>query len=315
MGATSIRLAVSLPGSYWWEIGTMLRRALAPEGVEVELEATTFDMRNVRAVGSGACELGVTMPPFLDWANARRGPLADFDGPELVVVAAINQPVWLAAAVDRASGLSSLGDVAEQKYPWRPVSHGPSEFFSAYVARILDEHGVTPDDLESWGGGILPPTSDPTPPAVMPRIEYPAGANGFFLYTSWTVQWARDLTSRHDLRFLAFDEGALRKVADDMGGQVLRMPQRLYPGVDDDLLAIGWMHQYVYGTVETDGDLVGVVLDTLDRAGDDLLLNAQGHSYTGDRAPHLVPGVRLHPAAVERHERRARPDDSGRPAR
>lgn len=312
MGATtSIRVAASLPGSYWWEIGTMLRRAMAATGLEIELDPTTFDMRNVRAVGSGACQLGVTMPPFLDWANSRRGPLADFVGPELVVVAAINQPVWLAAAVDGASGLSSLGELAEQRYPWRPVAHPPSQFFSVYVDRILEEHGIAGDDLEAWGGGVLPPTSDPTPPSVMPRIEYPAGANGFFLYTSWTVQWARDLTSRHDLRFLRFDEGALRKVADDLGGQLLRMPQGLYPGVEDDLLAIGWVHQYVYGTVETDADLVRSVIDALADAGDDLLLNAQGHSYTSDRAPGLVPGVRLHPAAAERHERRHDSDPSG----
>lgn len=301
---TSIRLAASLPGSFWWEIGTMLRRAMAAKGVDVRLEPTTFDTRNVRAVGSGACELGVTMPPFLDWANSRRGPLADFDGPKLVVIAAINQPVWLAAAVDQASGLSSLRELAERKYPWRPVSHRASEFFSIYVDRILGEHGIARADLESWGGGILPPTSDPAPPSVMPRIEYPPGANGFFLYTSWTVQWARDLTSRNSLRFLRFDEDALDRIVRDLGGQKLRMPQRLYPGVEDDLLAVGWMHHYVYGTVDTDAELVRSVLDALADAGDDLLLNAQGHSYTSHRAPELVPRVELHPAAAEHHSRR-----------
>jgi hypothetical protein len=301
--STSIRFAASLPGSFWWEIGTMLQRAMAAKGTDVHLEPSTFDMRNVRAVGSGACELGVTMPPFLDWANSRRGPLADFDGPELVVIAAINQPVWLAAAADEASGLASLTDLVEQKYPWRPVSHRESEFFSRYVDRILGEHGITRDDLEWWGGGVLPPTSDPAPPSVMPRIDYPPSANGFFLYTSWTVQWARDLTSRNDLRFLRFDEDALDRVVDDLGGQKLRMPQRLYPGVEEDLAAVGWMHHYVYGTTETDADLVRSVLDALDDAGDDLLLNAQGHSYTSHRAPKLVPRVDMHPVAAERYSR------------
>jgi hypothetical protein len=295
-----ITIATSLPGSFWFEIGTMLRRALAAQGVEVELDTTTFDTRNVRAVASGACDLGVTMPPFLDWANARRGPFEDLDGPELAVVAAINQPVWLAAVAEASTGLEHLRDVAERRYPWRPVTHRSFEFFSKYVERLLEDHGIAPADLEAWGGALLPPVTSDEPPSVMPRVEYPDDANGYFLYTSWTVQWARDLTAQHAMRFLRFDDAVLEKIVDDLGGQVLRLPHRLYPGVEEDLAAIGWLHHYVYGTVDTDPEVVRVVLDALDDAGDDLLLNAQGHSYTSGRDPELVRGVRLHPAAVGR---------------
>jgi hypothetical protein len=45
--------------------------------------------------------------------------------PELRIVAALNLPVWLAAAVDRASSITSLSELAQKKYPWRVVLPPP----------------------------------------------------------------------------------------------------------------------------------------------------------------------------------------------
>jgi TRAP-type uncharacterized transport system substrate-binding protein len=308
-----VRFAASGVGSFWYEIGVIVERALADSGFELELETTTSDHRNVRAVGSGDCDVGVTMPPFVDWANRRFGVLEDADLAELVVIAAINQPVWLAAAIERAAGIGQLREVARRKYPWRAVMLPQDQLLGMYVDRLLDLHGLSRESLRDWGGGDMPPNlrstaadraaaeraATPHPMKTQTREHALNGrTNGFFLYTSWTVQWVRDLTSILDLRFLTFDEHALDTTLREFGGEKLRLPARLFPGVDEDQLAIGWRHQYVYGTLDTDPALVTATLRGLEEAGDRLLLNAQGHSYS-PVTPTLLPGVRLHPAAAE----------------
>ena len=310
-----VRFAASGMGSYWYEIGTMLQRALAGSGFELELETSTSDHRNVRAVGRGDCAVGVTMPPFVDWANRRFGVLADADLAELLVIAAINQPVWLAAAIERAAGIGELREVAQRKYPWRPVMLPPDQLLGMYVDRLLALHELSRDALREWGGGDLGPNlrsvdSDrPTTPRVMrPQTRQHAlsgRTDGFFLYTSWTVQWVRDLTSILELRFVGLEESALDVTIREFGGEKLILPARLFPGADADQPAIGWRHQYVYGTRDTEPDLVVAILRGLEDTADRLLLNAQGHSYT-PIAPALVPGVALHPAAAEYYDSRVR---------
>jgi TRAP-type uncharacterized transport system substrate-binding protein len=302
-----VRFAASGVGSFWYEIGTLVERALAGSGFELVLETSTSDHRNVRAVGGGDCEIGVTMPPFVDWANRRFGVLEDADLAELVVIAAINQPVWLAAAIERAAGIGELREVARRKYPWRPVMLPADQVLGVYVDRLLELHGLSRESLRQWGGGDLGPNlrsvASENPP--IPRVMKPVTrehalhgrTDGFFLYTSWTVQWVRDLTSILDLRFLTFEESALDVTIREFGGEKLTLPARLFPGADDDQLVIGWRHQYVYGTLDTEPDLVTAVLRGLEGAGDRVLLNAQGHSYSPG-APALLPGVRLHPAAA-----------------
>ncbi len=305
--ARRVRFAASAVGSFWWEAGAIVQRALAGSAFELELQTNTTDHRNVRAVASGDCEIGVTMPPYVDWANRRFGLLQGASGPELVVIAAFNQPVWLAAAIDRSTGISSLREVAQRKYPWRPVMFAADLLLGVYLDRLLELHGLSRELLREWGGGDMlpmrrPAASEPAPAVrVMKHLTRELALNGdtdgFFLYTGWTVQWLRDLTSILDLRFLTFDEAALDTVVREFGGEKLTLPARLFPGADDDQLAIGWRHQYVYGTAETDADLVTAVLHGLEASRDQLLFNSQALSYY-PCAPALIPGVRLHPAAA-----------------
>ncbi|MBO0830499.1 MAG: hypothetical protein J2P29_00875 [Actinobacteria bacterium] len=295
---TRIRVAASTPGSYWWEIGIMLQRALNRHGVKAKLDPATFDIHNVRAVADGRCTLGITMPPYLDWATRRIGTLADYPGPEPLVIAAINQPVWIAAAADRSTEAATLGGLISLGLPWRPLMPKEDTLLAAYVDGLLELHGSSRAALADCGGGWVPPYGN-VRPSTITRVDPAQEANGLFFHVSWTVQWARDLSTRRDLRFLHFEEAHLDTLAARLGAQKLRMPHRLFPGVDEDITTLGWTQQYIYGTSQTDPLLVRQVIQALDQAGDDLLLNAQGHSYTPGREPRLIPGVRLHPAASD----------------
>ena len=84
--------------------------------------------------------------------------------------------------------------------------------------------------------------------------------NGFFLYINGCSQWGRDLTTIQDLRFVTFDEAVLDKVNAEWGGTNITLPARLFNGVDQDMVAVGWRHHYIYGGADVPDELVTAVL-------------------------------------------------------
>jgi hypothetical protein len=44
----------------------LLKRALAPQGVELELDPRVSDYHNVLSIAEGKNALGITMPSFVD---------------------------------------------------------------------------------------------------------------------------------------------------------------------------------------------------------------------------------------------------------
>ncbi len=73
-------------------------------------------------------------------------------------------------------------------------------------------------------------------------------ANGFFLYLNGCSEWARDLTTLRDMRFLPFDEAILDAINADWGATKLTLPARLLNGVDEDITVAGWrQHFHLYG--------------------------------------------------------------------
>ena len=295
----------------------LLKRALAPQGIELELDPRVSDYNNVLSVAEGKNVLGITMPSFVDWADRRLGIFAGMDLPEMRVVAALNLPVWLAAVVDRASGITSLKELAQKKYPWRVVLPPPANQIGVYIERIMEAHGITRESIIGWGGADLRPTRTRTPedrereratgsPAVLTthtaELARSGATNGFFLYVNGCSAWGRDLTVIGDLRFLTFDEANLDTLNAELGGTKMTLPARLFPGAEEDMPAVGWRHHYIYGKAGVADDLVGAVLTALE--DERILDNAHGFSYTALR-PTLVAKLKLHPAADAYYKQRS----------
>lgn len=314
--ARTVRFAGSAVGSFWYEGGLLLKRSIATYGYEIEIDYTCADYHNVLSVAGGKNQIGVTMPSFIDWAHRRIGIYRDVDPlPEFRVIAALNLPVWLAAAVDRAAGITSLRELAEKRYPWNVVLPPPHNQIGVYIDRILAEHGITREKIVAWGGADLRPTR-PRTDAVR-AAEHARGTsilgtqtaelaksgatNGFFLYVNGQSAWGRDLTVLGDLRFLRFDEAILERVNAELGGQMLVLPARLFPGADEDLPVVGWRHHYIYGPAGVPDDLVLAVLHALE--DERILENAHGFSYSALR-PHLVSDLELHPATDAYYRKR-----------
>jgi len=312
----TVKFAASGVGSFWYEGGVMLKKAIAPLGYDLVLDEHVSDYNNVLSVADGTNEIGITMPSFVDWAVRKVHPaVADKDIPDLRVIAALNLPVWLAAAIDRSTGITSLKEIAEKKVPWRVVLPPPRNWIGVYIEFILKAHGITRESIISWGGADLRPTLQKTPEdrarlqaqgrdgmiSVTKEIATSGEANGFFLYVNGNSQWGRDLTTILDLRFLTFDEAALDAVNDEWNGTKITLPARLFNGVDQDMPVVGWRHHYIYGRADVSDDLVRAVLTAFE--DERILDNAHGFSYSATR-PQLVKGLQFHRATEEYYRER-----------
>jgi len=323
----TVRMAASLTGSLWYEVAASLKKAMRGGRYDIDIDWTRYDHLNVRAVASGECEIGVTMPPFVDWAMRRSGPLSDIVPAELRVIAAVNLPTWLVAAVEREAGFHTLRELGEAKFPWKPIMPPADQLLRAWGERVLQLHGFSTAEFKEWGG------DDPLPYSRELRHDAPADglpaswvadrapeplarytqhlarnglANGVFFIVNLASPWAGGLSVLRDLTFLEIEHDALRTVQRELGAQLLILPDRIFPGVDRDMLTLGWRHQYIYGRDDTDPVLIRAILGALEKP--QLLENAMGVSYTAVE-PELVPGVELHCASREwyaavRRERR-----------
>lgn len=310
MGQT-VKFAASGVGSFWYEGGIRLAELIAPLGYDLQLDESVSDFKNVLSVADGTNEIGITMPQFVDWALRGHSAFKGKKIPDLRVIAVLNLPVWLAAAVDRASGITSLREIAEKKYPWRVVLPAPANLVGEYIEYILKGHGITRESIISWGGADLRPTLQKTPEmrakliretgrdemiSITKDLAKNGEANGFFLYVNGCSQWGRDLTTLLDLRFITFDEKILDAINAEWGGTKITLPARLFNGVDADMPVVGWRHHYIYGAADVPDKLVRAVLKALE--DERFLDNAHGFSYSAVR-PQLVANMKLHRATEE----------------
>jgi hypothetical protein len=308
----TIPFAASGVGSLWWDGGTLLKKSMARLGIELALDDRSSNHNNVLSVAGGKNVLGITLPQFIDWAQRGLGVYAGTTMPDLRVIAALDLDVWLAAAIDRSTGITSLAEIAQKQYPWNVVLPASNNLVGAYIDRILSEHGCSRENILRWGG------SDPAPMLARTAAEraQAAGANvmnmqtrrlatsgeadGFFLYVNGYSEWARDLTTLRDLRFLRFDEAILDAINAGWGGITTTLPARVFPGVDEDLTVVGYRHHYIYGRADVPDDLARAVLEALE--DERILDNPQGFSFSGIR-PLMPEGIKLHRVAEEYYGR------------
>jgi len=327
----TVTVAASRVGSPWYEVAASLARVMGGGDYHLEIDWRRHDQLNVRAVAAGECDIGVTMPPLVDWAMRPGGPLPDIAPADLRVIAAVNLPAWLVAAVERKAGIRTLRELGEARFPWKPIMPPADHLLRAWEERILQFHGFSVTDLKSWGGDdplysagqLLHDATEGGLSAVWSALRAPEPlvsyaqylarndlANGAFFVVNLASPWAGSLSMLPDLSFLEFDYQALLAAQRELGAQLLVLPNRIFPGVDRDLLTLGWRHQYIYGRSDADPDLVRAILGALERP--QLLENAVGASYSAVE-PELIPGVELHPASLEWYEATGRrPVPAGR---
>ena len=114
----------------------------------------------------------------------------------------------LAFAVSKSSGLTSLSDIRDKRYPLRLSVRGSLDACTTLlVDKVLKTHGFSYEDILSWGGSVS--YDQPMPrdsfPGLPSRIERVVSGELDAIFEEGVVVWANEAVEA-DMRLLDIDE-------------------------------------------------------------------------------------------------------------
>jgi TRAP-type uncharacterized transport system substrate-binding protein len=216
-------------GCPWGELGDFVKEAMQPFGYEVILCRNCNADKGPPLVSQAAIpppigaadafvgttttvnapvDFGITESGFLAWGYhgqynyMQNGPFQN-----LRLIAKIEDPTYLLAAVKADSGITDLAQVAAQKMKVTILGGG-----SPISQPVLDSYGLTQDAVTSWGGTFSNPliagqADDPPFDIVINELASPAN-------NPESAFWTK-ISQKHALRFLDMPVAVLDQLAAD----------------------------------------------------------------------------------------------------
>jgi TRAP-type uncharacterized transport system substrate-binding protein len=161
------------------------------------------DPDSIQKVHDGEIDIAI-MNPGLILSMAHRG-VGLFERPlDVAIIAVMPHYDQVGFAVSEASGITSLEDICEKRYPLRLSVRGSLDACTTrLVEDVLRVHGYGYNDIISWGGSVqfdqpMPHEPTPTEPS---RVEKAARGELDAIFEEGVVVWA-NLTKDAGLRLL-----------------------------------------------------------------------------------------------------------------
>lgn len=166
---------------------------------------------NVVTLGEGEVDFAVVTPP-VSGTMALKGT-GDFPKayPALRAVAVFPQKDWLGCAVRADLGVRSFEDIKARKVPLRIAADSRNTGVGFLLERLLDAYGISPKDLESWGGGIVV-APGPVNRSVQKMM---AGEADAVCHEAW--KGFRLLVAKMPVTFLPVSDDILGRLSRDTG--------------------------------------------------------------------------------------------------
>lgn len=130
---------------------------------------------------------------------------------QVALIAVMPHYDQLAFAVSKASGLTSLIDIREKRYPLRVSVRGSLDACTTrLVEKVLQVHGFGYDDILAWGGSVSydQPMPGETPPNGASRIDRVANGELDAIFEEGVVVWVNKAVDA-GMRILGIDEDHL----------------------------------------------------------------------------------------------------------
>jgi TRAP-type uncharacterized transport system substrate-binding protein len=260
-----------MPGQNWIKIASVLGLELAgynsplPKGSTVALvmgDPGVMCMDGPGMVGRGEADVCMTTPTW--YGAAAFSGKWDFDGPQAVrAIATFPHDDRLAFAVRAETGLESLADIRERRYPLRVAIPASSQLHPAGIVaeEVMAQYGFSLRDIEGWGGQVLRRISlGGEGPVVDP------GFDAVFDEAIMTERWHK-LAEDHDLRFLALDEPVLKHF-EARGIPRSTIAKGRLRGVDEDVPGLDFTGWVLLANADLPDDFTYLLTKTLDEQKD-----------------------------------------------
>lgn len=246
----------------------------------------------IQQVASGEVQVAI-INPAQPLAVALRGSPPFSKAIELRTITVIPSFDQLGLAVGSHTGLTSLADLRERRYPLRLAIRGsrPDHALHMILDHVLGAAGLSLADIRAWGGEVY---YDSFPPNVggVERGERDA------VFDEALEVWA-ERALRAGMRFLPIDEAILRKL-EDMGYRRAAMPKTMYRGLEADVPTLDFSGWPVYTHADVPGELVDGFCAAIEACHDRIPWQGEG-PLPLDRmcqdTPEAPLPVPLHPAA------------------
>jgi hypothetical protein len=150
-------------------------------------------------------------------------------------------PSWdrLAFAVHKRTGIRSIDEIREKKYPLRISTRTPGSLLATLwaVDEVLSGYGFSFSDVEKWGGAILR-VGNPSSPE---RAHHLRSGETDAVFDEGLKSWGA-LALKSGMRFLPIRPGVLSRLQRLEFTSAI-VPQKLFPGLDEEITTIdfsGW---------------------------------------------------------------------------
>lgn len=236
-------------GCPWGELGNFVQEAMKPYGYSVIL------CRNCnRTYGPGLVSKS-SYPPLLDEVNLHDGvntrinAQVDFGvtssamlsaaynkslaggGPykNLRLIAKVEDPFYFLVAVRKESGIRDFKQIKEQKLPVRIKGSDEN------MMTILKYYGITPEDIQSWGGKLSVSTGD----AIKGEFDILSGFLASPALNPESSEWTA-ISQKYDLYFLQLPDDLLQTIkAQNVDAELVTAHHSLLKGVDRRIKTVG----------------------------------------------------------------------------
>jgi TRAP-type uncharacterized transport system substrate-binding protein len=240
---------IGAQGQNWIHITSQLTTQLSTQLCEVDRQSTVsllvaqimdMCMDGPKWVAEGRYDVGVTTPNwYLRCAVQGQGFFKE--KLPLKVLAVFPHEDYLVLGVRPETGIRSLHDVRERKFPLKVSMHIDSPA-GVVLQELFKMYGFSMKELESWGGEIYTfPYSDY---AATTGQLVPATFQASFDEAIMTRRWHR-ITERYDLHYLGIEDDILKK-CEALGMERAMLPKGRLRGMDQSLPTIGFSGWTLY---------------------------------------------------------------------
>jgi TRAP-type uncharacterized transport system substrate-binding protein len=206
---------------------------------------------SLEEVASGRADIAIINPTgVLTEAYLGKGP---FTKPmPFRVITVMPSYDQLLFGVTTASGITSLRDIKEKKYPLKVSLRGQQDHsVHMVVDQVLAAAGFTLDDIRSWGGQVRYDNGLPDMPTRIGAIER---GEIDAIFDEAVIRWADD-ASRLGMRILSLDDGILSHM-EELGFRRGILDKATHPGLPEDVPTLDFSGFAVYTRDDVPDDVI-----------------------------------------------------------
>lgn len=282
-------------GSTWYQYAAAMSEYMKPTlpaGSSITVRPYAGAFGNIRLLEKNEkIQLGTTFSTAGTWAT--RGIVA-FEGKKTANLRALTGALdqsYMAIMVTEKSGIGSLSQIREKKMKVHLVQLPPTGLAAYGTKVILEAHGITYDDIKSWGGSVN-------------SVNIQAAGNA--IKDGRADIWIHPVSKGHpkvtevsettEVRFLDVEKAALSKL-DAIGLPAATMPANTFKHQPEPKNVVGLSTIIVTGAAMSD-ELAYALTKAIAENADGLKKRMKGLSYFDPATTwKTTGGVPLHPGA------------------